>query len=396
MLESLNAFLAEMAWPLALAVAWIVGEAGHRWLRLPRISGYGIAGFAMAASQGGFLPDPSGGPVALLADIAFALILFELGYRINLGWLRANPWLGVTSLIEAGGTFAAVFFVAQTFAVPLVPSLLLASLAMSTSPAAVLRVANEVRGSGQVTERTLHLTAFNCVLAVIAFKAIVGYWVLTSAGSILQALWSGVVVVLVSAGTGVLFGVAVPALLRAMGGLARNATVAFALAILLLTTLTHSFKFSPLLAALVFGLVARRRRVALSQAQRNFGALGDLLTVLLFVFVAATLEWREVAAGAKLALAVVGARMLAKAAATTLLARLGGISWRKGFFTGVALTPLSVFAILLLEQTRHLKLGVLDDVAGVAAVVLLLEIVGPLATQWALIWAGEARPGAER
>lgn len=395
MLDAFSTLHSGLAWPLALAIAWLAGEGGHRWLRLPRISGYGIAGFLMAAGQGGFLPDPSGGPVALLADMAFALILFELGYRINLGWLRANPWIGATSLVEACGTFAAVYFVAIAFAVPQVPALLLASIAMSTSPAAVLRVANEVRGSGQVTERMLHLSAFNCVLAVIAFKAIVGYSVLENAGGIFQALWNSVIVVMVSAGLGALFGTAVPGILRALGGLARNATVGFAIAVLLLTVTAHAFKFSPLLAALVFGLVARHRRVALSQAKRGFGALGDLLTVLLFVFVAAMLDWRDVLSGIWLGFAVVGVRLLVKTAAVTLFAQPSGIPWRKGGLTGLALTPLSAFAILLLEQTRHLGLGVLDEVAGLAAIVLLLEICGPLLTRWALIWAGEARQREE-
>lgn len=389
--ETLIDLMGQIAWPMALAIAWLAGEFGHRWLALPRISSYGIAGFLMAASQGGFLPDPRGGPIALLADVAFALILFELGYRINLAWLRANPWLGVTSVVEASCTFYAVFLVAQAFSVPLMPALLLSAVAMSTSPAAVLRVVNEARSSGQVTERTLHLSAFNCVLALVVFKAVVGYSVLASAGSVFQAVWSSLVVVLVSAGLGALFGVAVPGLLRFLGGLGRNATVVFALAVLLLTAATAAFKFSPLLAALAFGLVARHRRVVLSQVQRNFGALGDLLTVLLFVFVGATLDWRQALAGVDIALAVVGVRLLVKTMATTLFARVSGITWRKGALTGLALTPLSAFAILLLEQTRHLRLDLLDQVAGVMAVALLLEVVGPLMTRWALVWAGETQ-----
>lgn len=389
--EMLINLMSQIAWPMALAIAWLAGEFGHRWLALPRISSYGIAGFIMAASQGGFLSDPRGGSIALLADMAFALILFELGYRINLAWLRANPWLGITSVVEASCTFYAVFLVAQAFSVPLMPALLLSALAMSTSPAAVLRVVNEARSSGQVTERTLHLSAFNCVLALVVFKAVVGYSVLASAGSIFQAVWSSLVVVLVSAGMGALFGVAVPGLLRFLGGLGRNATVVFALAVLLLTATTAAFKFSPLLAALAFGLVARHRRVLLSQVQRNFGALGDLLTVLLFVFVGATLDWRQALAGVELALAVVAARLLAKTLATTLFARLSGVTWRKGALTGLALTPLSAFAILLLEQTRYLKLDLLDQVAGVIAMALFLEVLGPLMTRWALVWAGETQ-----
>jgi len=387
--ETLLDLLASIAWPAAIAIAWTVGELAYRWLALPRISSYGIAGFLMTASQGGFLHNPSGTPIALLAHFAFGLILFELGYRINLRWLRVNPWLAITGVVEASGCFAAVFMLAQAFSLPMVPSLLLAALAMATSPAAVLRVANELQSSGQVTERLFHLTACNCLLTLFIFKAVVGYWVLASAGSAFEAVWNTLVVIGVSVAIGATFGVAVPALLRQLGNIDRNATVAFAAAALLLTAVTHAFKFSPLLAALAFGLVARHRRAILSQAQRNFGTLGDLLTVLLFVFITASLDWQQVRNGLTLALAVIAVRLTVKMAATTVFAHLSGVSWRKGALTGLAMTPMSGLVIVLLEQTRHLKLYALDQVAGLAAIVLLLEVIGPVVTRRALVWAGE-------
>ena len=387
--ETLFDLLASIAWPAAIAIAWTVGELAYRWLALPRISSYGIAGFVMAASQGGFLDNPSGTPIALLTHFAFGLILFELGYRINLRWLRVNPWLAITGVVEASGCFAAVFMLAQAFALPMVPSLLLAALAMATSPAAVLRVTNELHSAGQVTERLFHLTACNCVLTLFIFKAVVGYWVLASAGSAFEAAWNTLVVIGVSVAIGATFGVAVPALLRQLGNIDRNATVAFAAAALLLTAVTHAFKFSPLLAALAFGLVARHRRAILSQAQRNFGTLGDLLTVLLFVFITASLDWQQVRNGLTLALAVIAVRLTVKMAATTVFAHLSGVSWRKGALTGLAMTPMSGLVIVLLEQTRHLKLYALDQVAGLAAIILLLEVIGPILTRRALVWAGE-------
>lgn len=391
--DYLVAMIGPLAWPAALLAAWLAGEAGQRWLALPRVSSYGLVGFLLAEHQAGLLGRMGGEALALAADVAFGMILFELGYRINLRWLRSNPWLGVSSLLESFGTFAAVLVIAQAFGLGLVPSLLLAALAMSTSPASVLRVVNDLQASGQVTERVLHLSAFNCALAVVVFKAVVGYWVLATAGSVFQALWNSLVVLAVSAGLGVLFGVTVPALLRRTGATARDATVLFALAVLLLVTLTHGLKFSPLLATLAFGLVSRHRRVAFSQAQRNFGSLGNLLTLFLFVFAGATLDWRNAVAGLGLALALVAGRLVVKMAAVALLARAAGLSWRKGALTGLALTPLSVFAILLLEQTRYLGVGLVDDLAPLAALVLLLDLVGPIVTQRALIWAGETHSG---
>lgn len=385
----------DLTWPFALAIAWVAGEFGHRWTGLPRISIYGLVGFLLANTQAGLLPRPDSVSIMLLANIAFGLILFELGYRINLRWLRTNPWLGVTSLVEAGGTFAAVYVVAQWFGMPFISSLLLSSLAMATSPAGVLRVVNEQRSSGQVTERILHLSAFNCVLAVFTFKAVVGLWVFQSTGDILHALWNSLIVLLVSAALGGLFGVAVPGLLKKLGNSGRDATVAFAIAVIILVALTHTLKFSPVPAALAFGLMARHRRIALSQTQQNFGALGNLLTVLLFVFMAATLEWPMVMAGAGLALALMVIRFAVKTAGVVAFARLSGITWRKGLLTGMALTPLSAFVILLLEQTRHLGIGLMDQMAALAAITLMLEIIGPIVTQWALVLAKEVPNKAE-
>jgi Kef-type K+ transport system membrane component KefB len=188
---------------------------------------------------------------------------------------------------------------------------------------------------------------------------------------------------------GALFGVAVPGLLRRFGALATDATIAFALAVILLVTVTHAFKFSPLLATLTFGMVAWHRRVTLNRTQRNFGVLGDLLTVLLFFFVATTLDWGYVVSGMCLALLLVAARFVAKTIGVVVFARVSGTSWRKGVLTGLALTPLSVFAILLLEQTKRLGVELVDRLLPLAVMMLLLEVIGPIVTQYALIWAKE-------
>ena len=199
MLTDLSALAGDLAWPFAIAIAWVVGELGHRLTSLPRISLYGLVGFGFGNTQMGLLPPASTGSIMLLANVAFGLILFEFGYRINLRWLRTNPWIGATGLLEAAATFIAVYAVAVAFGMPVVASLLLASLAMSTSPAAVMRVINEERSSGQVTERVMHLTAVNCVLAVFVFKVIVGFWTFQTSGSVWQAVSNSLILLAASA-----------------------------------------------------------------------------------------------------------------------------------------------------------------------------------------------------
>ncbi|KQQ97361.1 cation:proton antiporter [Massilia sp. Leaf139] len=380
----------QLAWPLAIALSWMAGELIFRWTALPRIAVYGLAGFVFGNLAAGYLPPSESKNFMLLANLGFGLILFELGYRINLRWLRNNPWIVATSVLEAVLTFAAVYLVAGACGMEPLAAALTASLAMSSSPAGLLRVLNEQGAAGQVTERAMHLTALNCVMAVFTFNVVVGIGVFQTSGDLAHAAGSSLLVLGASSVLGALFGALVPLWLRMIDA-ARDATLAFALAVVLLVSVTHVLQFSPVLAALTFGLVARHRRIALSPAQRNFGVLGDLLAVLMFFFVATKVEIEHLGGGIALGLLLVLVRALVKVGVCTAFARVSGISARKGALSGLALTPMAVFAILLMEQTRWIGVDLFDSLAPLAAVMLLLDVLGPVLTQRAVVWADETR-----
>lgn len=388
-MTELNLIQNEMAWPLTILLAWLFGELANKWLQLPRISAYAVIGFALAPSQIGLLPVTQSSTMLLMANIAFGLILFESGYRLNLHWLRSNLWLTASSVAEAMLTFACVYLIATIFDQPKTTSLLLAALSMATSPATILRVVNEQKSSGQVTERILHLSVLNCVLAVLLFKVIVGLVIFKTSGNLWDASYNGLLVLLASATLGLVFGVTIPALLRLTKRLAQNGTLAFTISIIFIVALTHSLKLSPVLATLTFGLVTRHRRIVLNASQRGFGALGDLLSVMLFVFIASTIEWKQVVAGIGLGFAIVLVRQLCKLIGIGIFSRASGISWRKGALVGLATMPISAFVILVLEQTRFIGVDFVDQLAPLAAVALILEIFGPLVVQRALMWAHE-------
>ena len=380
----------ELAWPAVIAIAWLAGEMAQRW-NLPRITAYAVVGFGFGPVLAGAGANGAEAVRPLLANIAFGLILFEFGYRVNLRWFRLNPWLAATGVLESSLTFAAVYLSARALGTAAVSALLLASLSMATSPASLTRVVNDLRSAGQVTERALHLAALNCVLAVFTFKVILGFWTFDTSGDIFKAVSGSGVVLLVSAAIGSAFGAAIPVVLRLSGRLGSDATLAFAIAVLLLVALAHALNYSPMIAALACGLVARHRRVTLNQAQRNFGTLGDLLVVFLFVHVAAMLEWQRVADGMAVGMAMVAARAGAKTLGITMLARASGTTWGKGALTAAAMMPFSTFVVLVLEDTRHLGIALIDTLAPLAAATLILLLVGPVSTQLALRAAGEVQ-----
>jgi len=390
-MPDLQTLIADIAWPVTILLAWLTGELVYQRLRLPRISGYALVGFVLAPGQTGLLPAERSETMLLMANLAFGLILFECGYRINLRWLRNNPWIAVTSVAEASATFAAVAWLLQWLGQPQSTALLFAALAMATSPATVLRVVNDQHSSGQVTERIIHLSALNCVLAVLTFKMLIGITVFETSGSHLGALYSSVFVLAATVAVALAFGTLIPRIVGLTARSTHDTTLAFAIAVICVVALTHGLKLSPILGALTFGVAARHHRVVSSTSQRGFGPLGDLLAVLLFVFIASTLHWRQLLAGAGIGLAIIAVRQLAKMAGIGVFARVSGISARKGILVGMAMAPMSAFVILVMEQTRHIGIDLVDQLEPLAAAAFALEILGSIVVQRALIWAGESQ-----
>jgi hypothetical protein len=64
--------------------------------------------------------------------------------------------------------------------------------------------------------------------------------------------------------------------------------------------------------------------------------------------------------------------------------------------TGLSLMPMSVFALVLLEESRLYGFNLAEQTLPMlAGMLVLLEVIGPLATQRALMWAREAHPPGE-
>ena len=67
----------------------------------------------------------------------------------------------------------------------------------------------------------------------------------------------------------------------------------------------------------------------------------------------------------------------------------------QGFLTGFALTPISVYVILLLEQTRHLGIDLVDQLGAAGRGNACCSSCWPVVRQRALIPAGESADSAK-
>jgi Kef-type K+ transport system membrane component KefB len=385
----------EVGWfALLLLLAGVLGEVSSRVMRLPRIAGYLLAGVLLGPYGAAVIRLDAGG-VRNIIDVVLGLVLFELGHRLDMGWLRRNPWLLAASLIEAGLAGAAGFGMLIWLGFDPTQAATAALIGIATSPAVAVRVTGELRAQGQVTERLLTLTALNNIYAVVAVTGWLAWTQFERQGAA-EALLQPVYLVCGSFLLAAAGALAVRYLLNVAGRSGEVGFLMFTGILMLLITLAISTRLSVLLTLLAFGTLAKYLDPRLRVLPAHFNALAYLLVVVLFAVSGAGLEFDAFQAMVLPALGFAVARMLGKTAGVLATAVPSGIDWRKGALLGAALTPMSGLVALALMQSGA-ALGALPG-GGSGAVVLaalvVLEFLGPIAAHFALIAAREANPPA--
>jgi Kef-type K+ transport system membrane component KefB len=388
------AFSQLMLFGLLLVAGVIAGEAMRRYLALPRIMGYVLAGALLGPEASGLLDGDALFELRLLVDLAIGLVVFELGSRLDFEWLRRNQWLFPAALAESLICFAAIFAGLWYFAFPPLLCATAAAIGTATSPAVVLLVSKDLQSEGQVTERMILFTAVNTVFAYMVLALMLPFLHLEHEADWRTALLHPLYVFAGAALAGWVASLALLGLARWVGKDRERQFVLIASVVVVAIGFAHSLKLSVAVTLVTLGLFARNadRRHALLPV--DLGRGGQIFIVILFVLTGASLEFRAFEAAAFAAVAAfVVLRFLGKAAGLLIFGRLSGIPPGGAGLLAVALLPMSGVAVVMVRDTVSLypefgrTLG-----AIVLSAVVLLELVGPLATQWALRRAGEARP----
>ncbi|MFA7667391.1 MAG: cation:proton antiporter [Burkholderiaceae bacterium] len=370
---------------LTIVIAGLLGELAFRWLRLPRVVGYAGVGTLLSAFDLGIGGTQLNSSLRLIVDLAMALLLFEMGCRIPLRWLRTNPWLLATSLLESVLTFALVLATLLWLDVNLRLALPAAAIAIATSPAVVMRVASECNASGQVTERLIMLTGLNTFYAALASKFVVGWLHAEYYGNWVTSLAHPLYLLTGSAIVAALLAFAVAQLTRRLDLRNENSTLLLLGLILLALSVTKMANLSTLLVPLLAGLFLRNSTERPWIWPRHFGTAGGALVLMLFVVTGSVWSVHAITTGALLGLALIAARGLAKLVTTVVLASPSGISARQGVALGIAMTPMSGVALVLMSDLQTLYP---EFAAGLTFIVFsavaMLELIGPIAVYLAL------------
>jgi Kef-type K+ transport system membrane component KefB len=376
-----------------LLAGLLVGEAVRRWLGLPRITGYVLAGVLLGPQVSGLL-----GPGALiearvLIDLSLGLVVFELGHRLDFQWLRRNRWLYAAAIAESVLCFFAIHAVLLAFGFAPLLAASAAAIGTATSPAVVLLVAHELRAAGQVTERMLLFTAVNCVFAYVVLTLLLPFLHLEHEVHWREALLHPLYIL----GGSALAGFAASLLMLWIAGwVGKREDRQFILLVGMLVLsvgAVRMFSLSVVVTLITLGMLARNLDRHHALLPLRFGHGGQLFFVVLFVLTGASLEFGALPVVGTVVAAFILARFLGKAIAVVSLAHLSGVRPGSAGWLSVALLPMSGMAVVMVLDTAAMYPSFGAELGAVVlSAVAVLELFGPIATQIALQRAGEADP----
>jgi NhaP-type Na+/H+ or K+/H+ antiporter len=382
---------------LLLGLVLLAGLIGGRMASLTRvmpvITGYILVGFACGPGGFNLISEELLRDMRVFVDISLGLILFDLGRRIDLHWLISEKWLLLTGLLESALTFVLLTGLLVGFGIPWTQAAMVGAIGIATSAAVVMRVANDVGSEGPVTRRAFSLVAINNLVALLVFTSLLSLVHIENRIELPDALLHPLYLI---GGSILLGGLLFQVMSWLSRWLKRTNTEQFILQLAIIVSsvgLAEMLHVSVLLTLLTLGLMARNAHPHRSLPVVDFGDLGQLFFVVLFVITGASIKIGDFSNVAMLALVFVGVRYLAKALPIFALGWVSKVSIRQSAALTLTLTPLAGLGVGMTFMLGDYAPDLASQAGAVLlAAVTLMQLIGPVAARLAFTFAHEADP----
>lgn len=373
---------------LTLLLGLLGGELANRSRIIPRISGYIAVGFLVGPGGLNIVTPTLLSHARIFLDLSLGLILFDLGRHLDLSWIRHDKGLVRMALAESGLTFFLIFILLFLFNLPWLPAAIGAAIAVATSPAEVMMVAHDLASEGPVTRRTLILTSLNNLIGLTLFSLLLP---MTQED---PPLTMGVHAAYRIAGS-FLLGILMFYLTIAFGSLIgkrkANQFVLFAGIVIFAIGLARIFNTSSMLTLFTIGVAARNLDKRHTLTQVDFGWLARLFFIILFVITGVQLQLKGFWQVPWIVLTFLFVRYFAKMSGIWLFAKTSRLTSAQSWALTLTLTPMAALAIGMSDSLLHVSPHLGSQLMIIiTAVVAVMDIIGPIATQFAFIKTGEA------
>ncbi len=374
-----------------LMLALVLGMLLQRF-KVPKLYGAVIAGLLLGATGGNLIDRPLLAQFQELLNAASALVLFEVGRKMDLAWLLRSGRQGGSLLLATLARLVAVAVTLRLLGLPWGAAIFIASILIAVNPVIVNSMAADENASGTSTFATANMVGLSSLVALLVL-AVTMAWTrshgVDAGGSFGDELLRqggklvlGAAIALLSYG---LYAAAtrlckVPATMRPGMLLA---------ALLIDLGLCSVSASSSLLSLLLMGLLLRNAERRDNVFQAQLATAQDIGYVLLFLMSAALVDLQQLARGWTLlaALAVFAVRILA-----TRAALMPATAWDRNKKHAMALTMCSLVSYggLVVDTTLNAYTG-LDQVSTelMGALLALNVLLAPGLTWLGLRMAGE-------
>ncbi len=383
-------FTAITLFGLVLLLGLVGGEIVRLTRFLPRITGYIAIGFLVGPGAFNIVTAPVLLDIRIFVDIALGLILFDLGRQLDFKWLKHDRGLLYMSFAESGLTFILIYSVLVALNLPSISAALAASIAMTTSAAVIMMVSHDLSSEGPVTRRALMLTSLNNVFGITVFSLLIPF-----AKSRIPLEMHPFIYDAYRIFGSLILGIAIYFLAKyfayIVGKKIDNQFVLFVSTVLLTIGLARIFHLSMMLSLLTFGVATRNfdRKHMLLEFDFKWGA--RLAFILLFVVTGIQLNLKGLVTSTLIVIAFILIRTLAKSVGVWLFAKKSRITNQQVFAISIALTPMAGVAMGMASTLTDFNEDLGREMSVIiASVVAILNIIGPVATQYAFVRTNEA------
>jgi Kef-type K+ transport system membrane component KefB len=358
---------------------------------VPRITGYLLVGFVLGGGGLNWLSGDVLSVTNIFADIAVALVVYQLGRYVDVDWLKREKWLLATVVTSAVLCFAFVSLALLWFGSSNVLALLGGVWAIATAPAVVLVVLRDLKAEGQVTRRLAAMTALNNFVAILAAYALLPVIAQESDTPLLLLVENTLYSLIGSALLAyVTYWLMMP-LARLLGRQGSRQFVLVIAVIALAIGVAHALHLPVMLTMLIFAILSKNLDRQYDLMELEFGVANELFVVMLFVTVGASMRLSDLSMVGLSVLILIAARFVAMGCGVFLFARFARMNWKQAGLLTLGTLPMTEAGLGLMQTISSLYPHTTADVVPLlAGSLIVLELFGPVATQFALIKSGES------
>ena len=394
---------------IILFAGFIFGEiASH--LKLPKVTGYIIAGILLNPKLAKMIPQHFLDNSAVITEISLAFITFSVGGTLLIPKIRkSGKKIILITLFESELAFLSVavgfcllspIFIhipAASWATVYIPlSLILGALAAPTDPSSTLAVEHEYHAKGEVTSMIMGVAAFDDIVAIVNYSvavAIVGILAMNTPFKF-DSLFFVIASIAGAILLGVIFGIIMNVITRIISQETEGVLIVVIFSLLALCfSMANVLQVDKLLATMTMGATVVNYNVKQEMIFKMLERYTEeLIFVLFFTLSSMHLDFSVLAANYFLIIIFVVLRGIGKVGGAVLGAKIAKSSAKVQKYTAGGLIPQGGIVIglaLLVKQNQGIT-AIADIILNtIIGATIIHELIGPVCAKLALRKAGE-------